>query len=298
MLFKTFGSVDAFPICLNAGNPDSIVETVEAIAPTFGGINLEDIAAPECFYIEDELKKRLDIPVFHDDQHGTAVVVLAGLINALKITGKEMGDLRVLMNGAGAAGTAISRYLLASGVHDIVICDTRGALYTGRSGNNSFKEKLAGETNREGLKGNLEEIIEGMDLFIGVSVAGVLKPDMVRRMADDPIIFAMANPVPEITPEEAQSAGASVIGTGRSDYPNQINNVLAFPGIFRGALDVRAREINHAMKMAASEAIAALVKPEDLKPDYIIPEAFDRRVGPAVAEAVARAARESDVARL
>jgi malate dehydrogenase (oxaloacetate-decarboxylating) len=187
---------------------------------------------------------------------------------------------------------------LASGVHDIVICDTRGALYTGRSGNNSFKEKLAGETNREGLKGNLEEIIEGMDLFIGVSVAGVLKPDMIRRMADDPIIFAMANPVPEITPEEAQSAGASVIGTGRSDYPNQINNVLAFPGIFRGALDVRAREINHAMKMAASEAIAALVKPEDLKPDYIIPEAFDRRVGPAVAEAVARAARESDVARL
>ena len=192
VLFKTFGHVDAFPICLNAGNPDSIVETVEAIAPTFGGINLEDIAAPECFYIEDELKKRLDIPVFHDDQHGTAVVVLAGLINALKITGKEMGDLRVLMNGAGAAGTAISRYLLASGVHDIVICDTRGALYTGRSGNNSFKEKLAGETNREGLKGNLEEIIEGMDLFIGVSVAGVLKPDMIRRMADDPIIFAMA----------------------------------------------------------------------------------------------------------
>ncbi|MDD2485485.1 MAG: NAD-dependent malic enzyme [bacterium] len=298
VLFKAFGNVDAFPICLNAENPDSIIETVEAIAPTFGGINLEDIAAPECFYIEDELKKRLDIPVFHDDQHGTAVVVLAGLINALKITGKEIGELRVLMNGAGAAGTAISRYLLAAGVHDIVICDTRGALYAGRPGNNSFKEKLAGETNREGLKGDLEEIIEGMDLFIGVSVAGVLKPDMVRRMADDPIIFAMANPVPEITPDEARAAGASVIGTGRSDYPNQINNVLAFPGIFRGALDVRAREINHVMKMAASEAIAGLVKPKELNSDYIIPEAFDKRVGPAVAEAVACAARKSNVARL
>jgi len=298
VLFKSFGNVDAFPICLDTKDPEKIIQTVKLLAPTFGGINLEDIAAPACFVIEDSLKKALDIPVFHDDQHGTAVIVLAGLINALKIVGKEMKDLKVVINGSGAAGIAIFRLLNSMGVLDIILCDRQGAIYQGRTlGMNSIKEEVASLSNPRRVVGSLGEVLQGTDVFIGVSTAGAVSPEMVKNMAKNPILFAMANPVPEIMPEEAKKAGARIIGTGRSDYPNQINNVLAFPGIFRGALDVRAKAINEEMKIAAAYALASLVEENQLKEDYIIPEAFDPRVAPAVAQAVAETARKTGVAR-
>jgi malate dehydrogenase (oxaloacetate-decarboxylating) len=299
VLFKAFAGVDAFPICLDTTEIDKVVETVKLMAPTFGGVNLEDIAAPNCFIIEERLKKELDIPVFHDDQHGTAIVTLAGLINALKVVGKRLEDIRVVANGAGAAGIAIIKLLLRMGVHDIIMCDTKGAIYEGRPyGMNSVKEEVARVTNRERLQGELADVIQGADVFIGVSVAGAVTPEMVRSMNSDPIIFAMANPVPEIMPEEALAAGAKVVGTGRSDYPNQVNNVLAFPGIFRGALDVRAKAINEEMKIAAAHAIADLIDERELRPDYVIPAPFDPRVAPKVAMEVARAAMETGEARI
>ncbi|WP_077615525.1 NAD(P)-dependent malic enzyme [Caenibacillus caldisaponilyticus] len=298
VLFKSFAGVDAFPICLNTTDIDEVVRTVKLLEPTFGGINLEDIAAPSCFIIEERLKKETNIPVFHDDQHGTAIVTLAGLVNALKIVGKEMTEIKVVVNGAGAAGIAIIKLLLRFGVRDIILCDSRGAIYEGRGyGMNDVKNEIAKLTNRDRLQGSLEDVIKGMDVFIGVSVAGALNKDMIRSMNDDPIIFAMANPVPEIMPEEAKEAGAKVIGTGRSDYPNQINNVLAFPGIFRGALDVNATHINEEMKVAAVYAIAGLVSDEELRDDYVIPAPFDPRVAPSVAASVAKAAMETGVAR-
>lgn len=298
VLFKEFGGVDAFPICLEEPDPDLLIETVKRMAPVFGGINLEDIKAPECFYIEERLKEELDIPVFHDDQHGTAIITLAGLINSLKIVKKEMAGIRVVVNGAGAAGVSITKLLLSEGVKDIIVLDSKGAIYEGRENLNESKQELARITNRENKSGNLGDVIKGADVFIGVSVAGVLLPEMVKSMAPDPVIFAMANPDPEIRPEDALAAGAKVVGTGRSDYPNQVNNVLAFPGIFRGALDVRAREINEEVKKAAAYALAKLVSPEELAPGYVIPKPFDKRVGPAVAAAVARAAIETGAARI
>lgn len=298
VLFKEFGGVDAFPICLDEPNPDLLIETIKRMSPVFGGINLEDIKAPECFYIEERLKKELDIPVFHDDQHGTAIITLGGLINSLKIVKKEMSEIKVVINGAGAAGVSITKLLLSEGVNDIIVLDSKGAICEGRSNLNESKEELAKITNKENINGQLGDIITGADVFIGVSVAGVLTPDMVKSMASDPIIFAMANPDPEIWPEDALAAGAIVVGTGRSDYPNQVNNVLAFPGIFRGALDVRAREINEEMKKAAAYALAELVSSEELSPDYVIPKPFDKRVGPAVAAAVARSAIETGAARI
>lgn len=299
VLFKEFGGVDAFPICLNASTREKVIAAVKAIAPTFGGINLEDIRSPECFDIEAELERDLDIPVFHDDQHGTGIVVTAALMNALKVVGKKMGDIRVVLNGPGAAGTAIIKMLLAAGVRDVIACDENGILYKERGvGIVDHKEMLCGITNKSGMRGTLADAVKGADVFIGVSVGGALKPEMARTMARDAIVFAMANPVPEITPEEARAAGVRVMGTGRSDYPNQINNVLAFPGVFKGALSVRARDINSAMKVAAAHAIADLVSDEERNEDYIIPGAFDARVAQAVADAVARAARESGVARL
>lgn len=298
VLFKEFGGVDAFPICLDEPNPDLLIETIKRMSPVFGGINLEDIKAPECFYIEERLKKELDIPVFHDDQHGTAIITLGGLINSLKIVKKEMSEIKVVINGAGAAGVSITKLLLSEGVNDIIVLDSKGAICEGRSNLNESKEELAKITNKENINGQLGDIITGADVFIGVSVAGVLTPDMVKSMAFDPIIFAMANPDPEIWPEDALAAGAIVVGTGRSDYPNQVNNVLAFPGIFRGALDVRAREINEEMKKAAAYALAELVSSEELSPDYVIPKPFDKRVGPAVAAAVARSAIETGAARI
>jgi len=299
VLFKSFAGVDGFPICINSDDIDEIVKTVKLLEPTFGGINLEDIAAPHCFEIEERLKKEMDIPVFHDDQHGTAIVTLAGLVNALKLVGKKMSDIKVVVNGAGAAGIAIIKLLLNFGVKDIVMCDSKGAVYEGRpNGMNSVKEQVAKLTNREKKAGSLADVIKGTDVFIGVSVAGALTKEMIRTMNDDPIVFAMANPVPEILPEEAKEAGVKVIGTGRSDYPNQVNNVLAFPGIFRGALDVRAREINEAMKEAAVFAIADLIAEEELHEDYVIPSPFDPRVAPSVAAAVAKAAMETGVARI
>lgn len=299
VLFKSFGGVDAFPICLNTTEPEKIVETVKLLAPGFGGINLEDIAAPACFIIEEKLKKELDIPVFHDDQHGTAVIVLAGLINALKIVNKQMKKLRVVINGSGAAGIAIFRLLARMGVEDIILCDRQGAIYQGRSrGMNEIKEEIAAISNPQKMTGSLAEVLAGVDVFIGVSSAGAVTAEMVKNMAADAILFAMANPVPEIMPEEAKKAGARIIGTGRSDYPNQINNVLAFPGIFRGALDVRAEAINEEMKIAASFALANLVGEDQLQEDYIIPQAFDSRVAPAVAKAVAQAAYQTGVARI
>lgn len=299
VLFKEFGGVDAFPICLNASTREEVIAAVKAIAPTFGGINLEDIRSPECFDIEAELERDLDIPVFHDDQHGTGIVVTAALMNALKVVGKKMGDIRVVLNGPGAAGTAIIKMLLAAGVRDVIACDENGILYKERGvGIVDHKEMLCGITNKSGMRGTLADAVKGADVFIGVSVGGALKPEMARTMARDAIVFAMANPVPEITPEEARAAGVRVMGTGRSDYPNQINNVLAFPGVFKGALSVRARDINSAMKVAAAHAIADLVSDEERNEDYIIPGAFDARVAQAVADAVARAARESGVARL
>ncbi|ELK47290.1 malic enzyme-like NAD(P)-binding protein [Halobacillus sp. ACCC02827] len=297
-LFKSFAGVDAFPICLSTNDIDEIVQTVKLMEPTFGGVNLEDIAAPNCFIIEDRLKKETNIPIFHDDQHGTAIVTVAGLVNALKITGKKFSDIKVIANGAGAAGIAIIKLLYHFGVRDIIMCDSKGAVYEGREyGMNDVKDEIAKITNKDRMDGSLEEVMEDADVFIGVSVGGLLSKEMVSRMNDDAIIFAMANPDPEIMPEDAKEAGARVIGTGRSDFPNQVNNVLAFPGIFRGALDVRATRINEKMKIAAVEAIASLVSEDELSEDYVIPAPFDPRVAPAVAAAVAKAAMESGVAR-
>ncbi|MGG5179157.1 NAD(P)-dependent malic enzyme [Bacillus sp. MM09(2025)] len=299
VLFKSFAGVDAFPIALATNDVDKIVETVKLLEPTFGGVNLEDIAAPNCFIIEERLKKETNIPVFHDDQHGTAIVTVAGLVNALKLSGKSMSSIKVVANGAGAAGIAIIKLLYHFGVRDIIMCDTKGAIYEGRpNGMNAVKNEVAKFTNQDRNEGSLEEVIEGADVFIGVSAAGALTKEMVGKMAKDPVIFAMANPNPEIMPEDAHAAGASVVGTGRSDFPNQVNNVLAFPGIFRGALDVRATHINEEMKIAAVEAIASLVSDDKLSAEYVIPEPFDARVAPAVAKAVAKAAMETGVARI
>ncbi|WP_423407640.1 NADP-dependent malic enzyme [Heyndrickxia sp. MSNUG] len=299
VLFKSFAGVDAFPICLNTTDIDKIVETVKLLEPTFGGVNLEDIAAPNCFAIEERLKKETNIPVFHDDQHGTAIVTVAGLVNALKIVGKKMNEIKVVANGAGAAGIAIIKLLYSYGVRDIIMCDTKGAIYEGRpNGMNAIKDEVAKFTNRDNVQGTLAEAIKGADVFIGVSVAGALTSEMIQTMNSDPIIFAMANPVPEIMPEEAKAAGAKVIGTGRSDFPNQVNNVLAFPGIFRGALDARATHINEKMKVAAVNAIAGLINESELSSDYVIPGPFDPRVAPEVAAAVAKAAMETGVARI
>ncbi|WP_191560629.1 NADP-dependent malic enzyme [Metabacillus idriensis] len=299
VLFKSFAGVDAFPICLNTTDVDKIVETVKLLEPTFGGINLEDIAAPNCFVIEERLKKETNIPVFHDDQHGTAIVTVAGLVNALKLTGKQMSNIKVVANGAGAAGIAIIKLLYRYGVRDIIMCDSKGAIFEGRAfGMNNVKAEVAKYTNRDRAEGTLADVIKDADVFIGVSVEGSLTKEMIVTMKQDPIIFAMANPNPEIMPSEAKEAGAMVIGTGRSDFPNQVNNVLAFPGIFRGALDVRATHINEQMKIAAVEAIASLISSEELTADYVIPAPFDARVAPAVAAAVAKAAMETGVARL
>jgi malate dehydrogenase (oxaloacetate-decarboxylating) len=299
VLFKSFAGVDAFPICLNTTDVDKIIETVKLLEPTFGGVNLEDIAAPNCFEIEERLKKETNIPVFHDDQHGTAIVTVAGLLNALKLTGRKMSQIKVVANGAGAAGIAIIKLLYSYGVRDIIMCDSKGTIYDKRPhGMNRIKDEVAAYTNRSKVEGTLADALEEADVFIGVSVEGALTPEMIGKMNPDPIIFAMANPVPEIMPEEAKKAGAKVIGTGRSDFPNQVNNVLAFPGIFRGALDVRATHINEKMKMAAVEAIANLITEEDLNTDYVIPGPFDARVAPAVAAAVAKAAMETGVARI
>lgn len=299
VLFKTFGGVDAFPLCIRSHDVDTIVETIYQISGSFAGINLEDIAAPRCFEIEEKLKQRCDIPVFHDDQHGTAVITLAALTNALALVGKDRERVRVVINGAGAAAVAIARLLLRAGFADIIMCDRAGMIYRGReNGMNPVKEEMAEHTNLQGRRGTLADALAGADVFIGVSAPGVLKPEMVRSMAKDAVVFACANPVPEIFPEEAKQAGACVVATGRSDYPNQVNNVLAFPGIFRGAFDVRASEINEEMKLAAAEAIAALVSPEELSRDYILPAAFDPRVCKAVAAAVAQAAKETGAARI
>ena len=298
VLFKEFGDVDAFPLCIRSKDVDEIVRTIYLISGSFGGINLEDIAAPRCFEIEERLKELCDIPVFHDDQHGTAVITLAGLINALKVVGKKKEEVRIVVNGAGAAATSITKLLLNYGFPDITMCDRTGAIYEGRkAGMNPVKEKMSRMTNPKKLKGSLEDVIKGADIFIGVSSPGVLTKEMVKMMAENAIIFACANPTPEIFPDDAKAGGAAVVATGRSDFPNQINNVLAFPGIFRGAFDVRAREINEEMKMAASKALAGLITPEELHADYIIPAAFDKRVGKAVAGAVAQAARDTKVAR-
>ncbi len=299
LLFKAFAGVDAFPLCIDCTDPEDVIETVKRLAPTFGGINLEDIAAPKCFLIEERLKQELEIPVFHDDQHGTAIVTLAGLINALKVVNKDMKQIRVVINGAGAAGIAIIKLLLQVGVDDVILCDSQGTIYEGREvGMNAIKESVAQMTNRRKLKGSLAEALVGADVFIGVSVAKAVTQEMVASMNKDPIIFAMANPLPEIMPDQAIAAGAKVVGTGRSDFPNQVNNVLAFPGIFRGALDVRARQINEEMKVAAAYAIANLIDQEKLAPDYVIPAALDFRVAPTVAAEVARVAMETGEARI
>lgn len=297
-LFKAFGDVDAFPLCIRSKDVDEIVNTVALLAGSFGGVNLEDISAPRCFEIEKKLKERCDIPIFHDDQHGTAVITLAGLTNALKIVGKKMEDIHVVVNGAGAAATAITKLLISRGLKNVILCDRKGAIYEGREGLNSAKEEMAKITNPEKKAGSLADVIVGADVFIGVSAPGVLTADMVATMAKDPVVFACANPVPEILPDEAKKAGVKVMATGRSDFPNQVNNVLAFPGIFRGALDVRASDINDEMKIAAANAIAGIVSDSELNPDYILPDAFDARVGKAVAAAVAQAARDTGVARI
>lgn len=297
-LFKAFGGVDAFPLCVATKEVDEFVNTVANIAPSFGGINLEDIAAPRCFEIEKKLKERCNIPIFHDDQHGTAVIVLAGLINALKLVGKTKENVRIVISGAGSAGIAVAKLLLKYGFKNIIMCDKNGAIFKGEAGLNKEQEKMSLITNLELKKGGLSEAVAGADAFIGVSAPGILTSEMVRTMNEAPIIFACANPDPEILPEAAKAGGAKIIATGRSDYPNQINNVLAFPGIFRGALDVRASDINEDMKMAASHAIASLISEKDLRDDYIIPYAFDERVGAAVAGAVAEAAVKSGVSRI
>ncbi len=297
-LFKTFGDVDAFPLCIRSKDVDEIVRTIYLISGSFGGINLEDIAAPRCFEIERRLKELCDIPVFHDDQHGTAVVVAAALINALKVVKKDIGEIKTVINGAGSAGIAIARHLMNLGVRHMKLVDSVGILCEGRERMNPAKTEMARITNPEKVSGSLADAMKGTDVFIGVSAPYVVSQDMVRSMAADAILFPMANPVPEIEPDEALAAGAAIVGTGRSDHPNQINNVMCFPGLFRGALDVRARDINEEMKQAASRALAALVTDDELRTDYILPYAFDKRIGPAVAEAVAKAARDSGVARI
>lgn len=299
VLFKSFAGVESFPITLDSSNVEEIVRTVKIMEPTFGGVNLEDIAAPDCFIIEEKLKKETNIPIFHDDQHGTAIVTVAGLINALKLVGKSFSDIKVVANGAGAAGIAIINLLYSFGVREMIMCDSKGAIFEGRSyGMNDTKEHVAKMTNKEKKEGSLEEVLEDADVFIGVSVGGLLTEEMVETMNQDPIIFAMANPDPEIMPEDAKEAGAKVIGTGRSDFPNQVNNVLAFPGIFRGAIDVRATRINEPMKAAAAEAIASLITEDELNEDNVIPEVFDARVAPLVASNVANKAMETGVARI
>ncbi len=299
VLFKEFGGVDAFPLCIKSKDVDEIVNTIYLISGSFGGVNLEDISAPRCFEIEDKLKKKCDIPIFHDDQHGTAVITLAGVKNVLRLTGKKKEEIKVVVNGAGAAAIAITRLLLSFGIKDITLCDRTGAIYEGREkGMNPVKEQMAKVTNPAKVKGGLADAVKGADIFIGVSAPHVLTKEMVQTMSDRPAVFACANPTPEIEPEDAKEAGAYIVATGRSDHPNQINNVLAFPGIFRGTFDVRASDINDAMKMAASDALASLISDEELTPEYIIPAAFDERVAPAVAKAVAEAARETGVARL
>lgn len=289
-LFKTFAGVDAFPICIDSKDPETIINTILLISKSFGGINLEDISAPRCFQIEAELKKRCDIPVFHDDQHGTAIVVGAALLNAVKVTGRKMGELRLVINGAGAAGISIGKLLLQMGFGDIILCDIKGALYRGADWMNPAQAEMAEKTNKDNRQGTLAEVLKGADVFIGVSKPGLVTAEMVSTMAKDPIVFAMANPVPEIMPDEAKKGGAAVIGTGRSDFPNQINNVLVFPGIFKGALAVRAREITETMKIAAAHAIASIVSEEELRPDYVLPDSFNPRVADAVAGAVAEEA--------
>ena len=296
-LFKTFADVDAFPLCIRSNDVDEIVRTVELLAGSFGGVNLEDISAPRCFEIERRLKEVCDIPVFHDDQHGTAVVTCAALINACRLTGRELADVRVVFSGAGAAGISIAKLMQRMGVRDVIICDRTGAIYEGREGLNPEKAEIATWTNREGVKGSLADAVKGAEVFVGVSAPGVLTQDMVRTMAADPIIFACANPVPEIMPDEAKRGGAAVVGTGRSDFPNQINNVMVFPGIFKGALAVRAREITEGMKIRAARALAALVTDEQLSADYILPSALDKSVADTVAHAVAQEAREQGIAR-
>lgn len=298
VLFKEFGDVDAFPLCVKSKDVDEFVNTVALISGSFGGINLEDISAPRCFEIERKLKERCDIPIFHDDQHGTAVITLAGLINALKVVGKKREDVKIVTSGAGAAAISIVKLLLSASFKNVIMCDRKGAIYEGREGLNWIKEEMSHITNLEKKSGTLEEMLVGADVFIGVSAPGTINTEMVKTMNTDPVIFACANPTPEIFPDDAKAGGARVVSTGRSDFPNQINNVLAFPGIFRGAFDVRAKDINEEMKMAAAEALADLISEEELNEDYIIPKAFDPRVGPAVAKAVAKAARDSKVARI
>ncbi len=298
VLFKSFGDVDAFPLCVKSKDVDEFVNTVALISGSFGGINLEDISAPRCFEIERKLKERTDIPIFHDDQHGTAIITLAGLMNALKLVGKKLEDVKIVTSGAGAAAVAIVKLLLNAGAKHVVMCDRKGAIYQGREGLNWIKEEMAEVTNLEKRQGSLADMLAGADVFIGVSAPGTVSKEMVAAMNKDSIIFACANPTPEIFPEDARAGGARVIATGRSDYPNQVNNVLAFPGIFRGTFDVRARDINEAMKVAAANAIASLVSDEELNEEYILPRAFDPRVGKTVAAAVAQAARESGVARI
>ena len=299
VLFKAFGDVDAFPLCIKSTDVDEIVNTIYLISGSFGGVNLEDISAPRCFEIEKKLKEKCDIPIFHDDQHGTAIITLAGLTNALKVVGKKKEDVRIVMNGAGAAAISIARLLLTAGFKDITLCDRKGAIYEGRpEGMNPIKEEMAKVTNLAKKSGSLAEMLVGADVFIGVSAPGAVTTEMVKTMNKDAVVFACANPTPEIFPDDAKAGGAKVVSTGRSDFTNQINNVLAFPGIFRGAFDVRAKEINDEMKLAASEALANLITDEELSPEYIIPKAFDKRVGPAVAKAVAEAAKRTGVARI
>lgn len=299
VLFKAFGDVDAFPLCIKSHDVDEIVNTIYLISGSFGGVNLEDISAPRCFEIEKKLKEKCDIPIFHDDQHGTAIITLAGLTNALKVVGKKKEDVRVIMNGAGAAAISIARLLLTAGFKNITLCDRKGAIYEGRTeGMNPVKEEMSKITNPDKKSGSLADVLVGADVFIGVSAPGAVTTDMVKTMAKDAVIFACANPIPEIFPDDAKAGGARVVSTGRSDFPNQINNVLAFPGVFRGAFDVRASDINDEMKLAAAQALADLISEEELSEDYIIPKAFDKRVGPAVAKAVAGAARKTGVARI
>ena len=299
VLFKAFGDVDAFPLCIKSNDVDEIVNTIYLISGSFGGVNLEDISAPRCFEIEKKLKEKCDIPIFHDDQHGTAIITLAGLTNALKVVGKKKEDVRIVMNGAGAAAISIARLLLTAGFKDITLCDRKGAIYEGRpEGMNPIKDEMAKVTNLAKKSGSLADMLVGADVFIGVSAPGAVTTEMVKTMNKDAVVFACANPTPEIFPDDAKAGGAKVVSTGRSDFPNQINNVLAFPGIFRGAFDVRAKEINDEMKLAPSEALANLITDEELSPEYIIPKAFDKRVGPAVAKAVAEAAKRTGVARI
>ena len=299
VLFKAFGDVDAFPLCIKSNDVDEIVNAIYMISGSFGGVNLEDISAPRCFEIEKKLKEKCDIPIFHDDQHGTAIITLAGLTNALKVVGKKKEDVHVVMNGAGAAAISIARLLLTAGFKNITLCDRKGAIYEGRpEGMNPVKDEMSKVTNLDKKAGSLADMLVGADVFIGVSAPGAVTTEMVKTMNKDAIVFACANPIPEIFPDDAKAGGAKVVSTGRSDFPNQINNVLAFPGIFRGAFDVRAKEINDEMKLAASEALANLIADEELSPEYIIPKAFDKRVGPAVAKAVAEAAKRTGVARI